>query len=323
MSLYWFASPANGKATKRRAYADVMETLRRPVVETVGSVLGGAYAYNEVVATQRSYKVPAPPFDENELRDRIFAKGDALPQLVLLKDCLVRQARDAEKRLVRLETQVPIDIWNLAKLCAAKVLAGDRDAHAHCEQLVSSEKGRRGAYSVLLACVASKELHAQIAANVTMLAASNFDAADLTSSKDKKSKKSRRRVLAQLTSASHYSKTVYGPATNFCSLAVWLRETLDNRDVDPVKLYRDYAEREREIFGGIEPVRPTVEADRPADDKVAAVHPEPASLEKKRADSTDESNSASSADDEPPKQFAFWGRVSFHDFVEDEGPIFI
>mmetsp|Transcript_11505 Transcript_11505/g.36565 ORF Transcript_11505/g.36565 Transcript_11505/m.36565 type:complete len:316 (-) Transcript_11505:451-1398(-) len=315
MPFKWFAEPASETAStshKRRFYAELKESLTRPIIETVGSSLGGAYAYAELVSRLADQAVG---FDHHRLRERLFAEEEgALPvsaQFEAVESYTRGMARDAAKRLGRLEA-VSLDVWNLVELAVDKVLGGDPAGIALVKRLVDADVADREANSVLVACVAVEALESQIKESVGLLAKMTFEA-------DKKpTRKSRRKAVAQLSAAADLTKCLYCPLTNFCSLVVWLRETLEDHDIDPLKLYTDYSQRDDEL------------ARAPPDfddrlDRLDRLDLDKTTRLKLRAASEDSAETSSTDDPTPirPSSGSFWGEDAFNDFVEDVGPIFI
>lgn len=260
---------------QKQMYADLTETVSRPIIETVGSALGGAYAYNELVA--KDFETRSPPFNQKRLREKLFAEGDQVSmetKFDMLKNYLAAMSRDANKRLGAMASTVSLDVWNVVELAVEKIIDGDQSAIALCEQFVARDERRRNVYAVLIVAAAAKTLDLEIKDVVATLALLTFDEA---TSKDKKGRRARRKHVAQLSGAADLVKKIYCPLTNFCSLAIWLRETIENNStgLDPLNLYTEYEQRERELIY-------SQAANAGADDDDVPEHPQPDSISRLR-----------------------------------------
>lgn len=318
--LSWKSSKKSSLEEKRRAFAEAMEVVTRPIVETVGSSLGGAYAYNELVSRKEGSDASCP-FDQRELREQLFAKEGSLPfgtQFAALSSVFETITRDVHKRMPILSGSLPIDARKAIEVGVGRVLNGDGTALSHFGHLLSAKEPRRKSYALLAAATAAKLLEIRVRHSVVLI--SRTDCRDETAAaNDKKGKRARRRFAAHLSVASELAvHELYCPMTNFCSLVVWLLEKVDDPDHLDLKVYKSYSERDAELRFSTVP-KPSYKTNEKPKDLGDDIKNEP------RTDSEDSSCDSASQDDADTvatKQ-PFWGHSSFEDFVEDDGPIFI
>lgn len=320
--LSWKSNKKISLEEKRRAFAEAMEVVTRPIVETVGSSLGGAYAYNELVLRKEGNDASCP-FDQQELREQLFAKEGSLPfgtQFVALKSVFETITRDVHKRLPILSGSAPIEARKAIELGVGRVLSGDRTAISHFDHLLAAKDPRRKSHALLAAATAARVLEGRVGQSVLLM--SRTDCRDETAAaNEKKGKRARRRFAAHLSVASELAvNELYCPMTNFCSLVVWLLEKVDDPEHVDLKLYKDYSERDAELRFSTDSKPLYISNDKPKD-HCDDIKNEP------RTDSEDSCDSASQDDADTVvttnNKQPFWGHSSFEDFVEDDGPIFI
>lgn len=292
MRFAWF-SELPKSPPKKPHYTDVLAAMASPMNEALRSGLGGCFAYNELVL-RASTKAP---FDHERLRARLFSDDRALDytaQFAELKRNTDLLIGDACQRPAR----VSADVANLVELAVEKLLAGDASATAMVVELDP----------MYVATTAAKKLakHSKIIADLAKI--------DVDSRR-------KRRALAQFSKASELAKNLYAPLANFCALNVWLRERIDDEH-DDLKLYDDYAQRERELrferLAAKNKGRSNSVASDPGTTNGGSGPPEGLRQVSPASRSRDRSESLSSTG-------SFFGEALFFDdrAVEDMGPIFI
>lgn len=291
MRFAWFTElPKSPPKKPQRVYSDVLAAMASPMNEALRSGLGGCFAYNELVL-RASTKAP---FDHERLRARLFSDDRALDytaQFAELKrntDLLIGDACQRPSR-------VSADVANLVELAVEKLLAGDASASAMVVELDP----------MFVATTAAKKL-AKHSKTIADLAKIDVDS------------RRKRRALAQFSKASELAKILYAPLANFCALNVWLRERIDDEH-DDLKLYDDYAQRERELRFERLAAKTKGRSNSVTSDPGTTAPPEglrqvsPASRTSRvRSESLSSTGS-------------FFGEALFFDdrAVEDQGPIFI